>query len=540
MFDPSAMDENSEHIIENQYSLGDNETEDISSAKTGELLQPIKKLFPLREILFHPVGDVNQPTIVLEDWSDQSYYDHHGYYIEDKAGTGIYKLIENHPPCLKINGRFYSVGENIFKLNDESIRQLSVAEVTFKDCFNGQIKFSDLELENVGPKVIRYQWKRKRSYENTSLPIKLSPNLEQKFYFDSRPSLLVPGEKRKLGIGLKSKFTGIYKEDWKFTTFPRVHNDDIIFRFRALSSEKVAAEPWNRFDYKLNELHGIECATSILNYILRKVFESAKKLIGPEVLDCNKEEIAFLHSNSHRLSYKENVVNDLKELYETIFEERWSLNMFDFEEHLKSTNIIITQDQIDKFIKYKIELVKSDENLLPRHHYKKYNDVFQILGDTINDVQAIIDKARPKYSLKPLGFPANTDQPPYYYFPVSRSLTDVVDDSQKKLGKGKSPDIDKAGEKTKASDNKKNKKDEGKSKIKQWIDLVPKEPFKILPKEWSPENESYGEEVYESVYNSWCAFIEKLVNVLEDFQPESTSRPSLKKVSSNFSHPFQN
>ena len=88
--------------------------------------------------------------------------------------------------------------------------------VSFQSSPN-ELSKSHLHLENTGTTAIYYSWQKiPRSNELNTL----FAGQKERFFFDIRGGVLLPGERKKLEFLFKSDVDGVFTEYWSFQTGP--------------------------------------------------------------------------------------------------------------------------------------------------------------------------------------------------------------------------------------------------------------------------------------------------------------------------------
>jgi len=81
-----------------------------------------------------------------------------------------------------------------------------------------------LTLHNHGTTALYYQWE-KVTHPNV---LGTANNYEQRFFFDTRPRSILPGDKRQIPMHFVSAKPGIFLEEWKLSVLPKIQNPPTI------------------------------------------------------------------------------------------------------------------------------------------------------------------------------------------------------------------------------------------------------------------------------------------------------------------------
>ena len=99
----------------------------------------------------------------------------------------------------------------------------------------GQLARTCVSLENVGPSVVFAVWRKKR--RDNSLQRTLEAGV-QRFYFDLREKVLLPGHAVSVPVLFKSAQAGVYWESWELATRPSLRPLLLTFRGVAVSKDR--------------------------------------------------------------------------------------------------------------------------------------------------------------------------------------------------------------------------------------------------------------------------------------------------------------
>ncbi|XP_054026500.1 MYCBP-associated protein [Dryobates pubescens] len=201
------------------------------------------------------------------------------------------------------------------------------ARLTF-EALAGEKAESSMMVSNDGTTAIWYNWVR--------LPQQI-PSRETKgkkmqcFYFDTRPGVILPGEKKKFSFLFKSERAGIFSESWGFRTHPLLLGGALLqvtLWGIAVCEDKLA-------DLR-EKLENDLAAQAVAAMVEESLKEILAQIRTPErtpspVGACATEEELF-HQKNPMLHYQHRVVKQLHELWRQhmtfppAFEEKVSLD----------------------------------------------------------------------------------------------------------------------------------------------------------------------------------------------------------------------
>ncbi|NXT78791.1 MYBPP protein, partial [Zapornia atra] len=198
--------------------------------------------------------------------------------------------------------------------------------VTF-DTLAGEVAKNSLMVINDGTTAIWYSWMR--------LPQKI-PSREskrkrmQRFYFDSRPGIILPGETRKFSFLFKSESAGIFSESWEFRTHPLLLGGALlqVTLWGISAYQDKLADLREKLERDLAAQEGAAIVAGCVKELLARIRtpERAPSPMGA----CATEEELFQWKNPE-LHYQHQVIKQLHELWRqhmtvpSAFEEKVSL-----------------------------------------------------------------------------------------------------------------------------------------------------------------------------------------------------------------------
>ncbi|XP_074657573.1 MYCBP-associated protein-like isoform X3 [Tubulanus polymorphus] len=148
--------------------------------------------------------------------------------------------------------------------------QLGIEARVMFEAYSGERAHSYLDIVNNGTTTIYYDWK---SIEKTN-PFDIVNAKVQRFYFDTSPGVILPGDSLKFPFIFKSPNAGVFTEQWQFQTKPVVCGGAsliVTLRGIALQEDKYKEK---RIELE-TELAGKQ-ATQVVSHILDELLDGIK------------------------------------------------------------------------------------------------------------------------------------------------------------------------------------------------------------------------------------------------------------------------
>ncbi|XP_042529856.1 MYCBP-associated protein [Dipodomys spectabilis] len=195
--------------------------------------------------------------------------------------------------------------------NPKGKRNVGIAvRLTFEN-LEGEKTSSELTVVNNGTVAIWYDWRRQPQMDCFQ---DLKRNRMQRFYFNNREGVILPGEMKKFTFFFKSVNAGVFRESWEFGTHPTLLGGSILqVNLLAVSlAQDIFREERLLLESELNAQEAITVAKSMLEEILRGVLSPERT---PSPVDaCLTEEQLFQHKHP-QLYYKHQVIQNLHQLW---------------------------------------------------------------------------------------------------------------------------------------------------------------------------------------------------------------------------------
>uniref|UniRef100_A0A8D0F804 MYCBP associated protein n=1 Tax=Strix occidentalis caurina TaxID=311401 RepID=A0A8D0F804_STROC len=184
------------------------------------------------------------------------------------------------------------------------------ARLTF-ETLAGEIAESSLTVSNNGTTAVWYNWMR--------LPHQI-PSRETRgkrmprFYFDTRPGVILPGETRKFLFLFKSERAGIFSESWEFRTHPLLLGGALlqVTLWGIAVHEDKLADLREKLESDLAAREGAAIVAESLKELRVRIRTPERT---PSPVDAYVTEEELFHRKNPELHYQHQVVKQLHELW---------------------------------------------------------------------------------------------------------------------------------------------------------------------------------------------------------------------------------
>ncbi|XP_078360257.1 MYCBP-associated protein-like [Oculina patagonica] len=183
---------------------------------------------------------------------------------------------------------------------------------------------SHLNICNDGTTAIYFSWKK--IPRPNALGTKLAGQT-QRFYFDTKSGVILPGDTLKFPFVFKSPNAGIFTETWELMTRPTLCGGaPIRITLRGVAVEDdIYKEARQQIEQELAHREAVETATRLLDEILEGV-RTPERARSPMDAYITEEEI-FGRANQG-MYFQDEVVQELKQIYAQLEEEEdWDLSL---------------------------------------------------------------------------------------------------------------------------------------------------------------------------------------------------------------------
>ncbi|KAK2501778.1 hypothetical protein MC885_019792, partial [Smutsia gigantea] len=175
----------------------------------------------------------------------------------------------------------------------------------------GEKTSSELTVVNNGTVAIWYDWRRQSQLDSFQ---DLKRNRMQRFYFNNREGVILPGETKSFTFFFKSLNAGIFREHWEFGTHPTLLGGAVLqVNLHAVSlTQDIFRDKRKLIENKLAAHEAVTVAESMLQELLRGVLTPER---GQSPVDAYLTEEDLFHHRNPRLYYQHQVVQNLHGLW---------------------------------------------------------------------------------------------------------------------------------------------------------------------------------------------------------------------------------
>nr|XP_045231968.1 MYCBP-associated protein isoform X7 [Macaca fascicularis] len=190
-------------------------------------------------------------------------------------------------------------------------RQVGIAVHLTFETLEGEKTSSELTVVNNGTVAIWYDWRRQHQPDTFQ---DLKKNRMQRFYFNSREGVILPGETKTFTFFFKSLTAGIFREFWEFRTHPTLLGGAVLqVNLHAVSlTQDVFEDERKVLESKLMAHEAVTIVHEVLQEVLMGVL-TPERTPSPVDAYLTKEDL-FRHRNP-QLHYEHQVVQSLHELW---------------------------------------------------------------------------------------------------------------------------------------------------------------------------------------------------------------------------------
>ncbi|KAG8507867.1 MYCBP-associated protein, partial [Galemys pyrenaicus] len=195
--------------------------------------------------------------------------------------------------------------------NPQDKKQVGIAVRLTFETLEGEKTSSELTVVNNGTVAIWYDWRRQAQLDSFQ---DMKRNRMQRFYFDNRGGVILPGETKTFTFFFKSLDVGIFRESWEFGTHPTLLGGAVLqVNLHAVSlSQDMFRDERMSLKKKLAAHEAVTVVKSMLQELLRGILtpERAQSPVDTYLT----EEDLFRHRNP-QLHYQHQVVRNLHRLW---------------------------------------------------------------------------------------------------------------------------------------------------------------------------------------------------------------------------------
>ncbi|GAB1296681.1 MYCBP-associated protein [Apodemus speciosus] len=202
--------------------------------------------------------------------------------------------------------------------NPEDKKNIGIGVRLTFETVEGERTSSELTVVNNGTVAIWYDWRRRPQQDFFQ---DLKQNRTQRFYFNNREGVILPGETKHFTFFFKSLNAGIFRESWEFGTHPTLLGGAVLqVTLHAISlTQDIFMDERKLLESKLAAHEAVTIAQSVLQELLRGISTPER---SPSPVDayltgrtCSTTGILSLH-------YQHQVVQNLHQLWQQYREAR--------------------------------------------------------------------------------------------------------------------------------------------------------------------------------------------------------------------------
>ncbi|XP_012973047.1 MYCBP-associated protein isoform X2 [Mesocricetus auratus] len=180
------------------------------------------------------------------------------------------------------------------------------------ETLEGEKTSSELTVVNNGTVAIWYDWRRRPQMDFFQ---DLKRNRTQRFYFNNREGVILPGESKHFTFFFKSLNAGIFRESWEFGTHPTLLGGAVLqVTLHAISlTQDIFMDERKLLENKLAAHEAVTIAQSMLQEVLRGISTPERV---PSPVDVYLTEEDLFHYRNPRLHYQHQIVQSLHQLWQ--------------------------------------------------------------------------------------------------------------------------------------------------------------------------------------------------------------------------------
>ncbi|XP_054946420.1 MYCBP-associated protein isoform X5 [Physeter macrocephalus] len=190
-------------------------------------------------------------------------------------------------------------------------RHVGIAVRLTFETLEGEKASSELTVVNNGTVAIWYDWRRRSQLDSFQ---DLKRNRMQRFYFNNREGVILPGETRNFTFFFKSLNAGIFRECWEFGTHPvLLGGAHLQVNLHAVSlTQDIFRDERKLLENKLASHEAVTIVESMLQELLRGILTPER---AQSPVDAYLTEEDLFHHRNPRLHYQHQVVQNLHRLW---------------------------------------------------------------------------------------------------------------------------------------------------------------------------------------------------------------------------------
>ncbi|XP_040101617.1 MYCBP-associated protein isoform X1 [Oryx dammah] len=195
--------------------------------------------------------------------------------------------------------------------NSEDKRHVGIAVRLTFETLEGEKTSSELTVVNNGTVAIWYDWRRRSQWDSFQ---DLKRNRMQRFYFNNREGVILPGKTKTFTFFFKSLNAGIFRECWEFGTHPTLLGGALLqVSLHAVSlAQDIFRDERKLLESKLASHEAVTIVENVLQELLRGIL-TPERTQSP--VDASVTEEDLFHHRNPQLHYQHQVVQHLYSLW---------------------------------------------------------------------------------------------------------------------------------------------------------------------------------------------------------------------------------
>ncbi|XP_023573670.1 MYCBP-associated protein isoform X2 [Octodon degus] len=195
--------------------------------------------------------------------------------------------------------------------NPQDTSQVGIGVRLTFETLEGEKTSSELTVGNNGTVAIWHDWRRRPQPDSFQ---DLKRTRTQRFYFNNREGVILPGETKTFTFFFKSLNAGIFRESWEFRTHPTLLGGALLLvTLQAVSlTEDIFRDERKLLERKLAAHESVTGVRSVLQELLRGIM-TPERALSP--VDAYLIEEDLFHHRNPGLRYQHQVVQGLHQLW---------------------------------------------------------------------------------------------------------------------------------------------------------------------------------------------------------------------------------
>ncbi|XDA80746.1 hypothetical protein R6Z07F_010731 [Ovis aries] len=195
--------------------------------------------------------------------------------------------------------------------NSEDKRHVGIAVRLTFETLEGEKTSSELTVVNNGTVAVWYDWRRRSQWDSFQ---DLKRNRMQRFYFNNREGVILPGKTKNFTFFFKSLNAGIFRECWEFGTHPTLLGGALLqVNLHAVSlAQDIFRDERKLLESKLASHEAVTIVENMLQELLRGILTPER---AQSPVDASVTEEDLFHHRNPQLHYQHQAVQHLHSLW---------------------------------------------------------------------------------------------------------------------------------------------------------------------------------------------------------------------------------